>query len=73
VLIDVRRNDIDIDGDSLVITAVTKPANGNATLVNGQVRYGPKSGFTGTDTFTYTISDGHGGTATATVTVTVTK
>jgi uncharacterized protein len=73
VLINVRGNDIDIDGDSLVITAVTKPVNGKATVVNGQVRYGPKAGFTGTDTFTYTISDGHGGTATATVTVTVTK
>jgi hypothetical protein len=62
-----------VDGDSLTITAVTKGANGNTTIVNGQIRYGPKSGFTGTDTFTYTISDGHGGTSTATVTVTVTK
>jgi predicted extracellular nuclease len=73
VLIDVLNNDFDVDNDSLSITAVTKGANGNVTIVNGKLRYGPKSGFTGTDTFTYTISDGHGGTATATVTVTVTK
>jgi hypothetical protein len=73
VVIDVLANDSDVEDDSLTIVSVTKGANGNTTIVNGQVRYGPKSGFTGTDTFTYTISDGNGGTATATVTVTVTK
>jgi hypothetical protein len=73
VVIDVLANDSDVEDDSLTIVSVTKGANGNTTIVNGQVRYGPKSGFTGTDTFTDTISDGNGGTATATVTVTVTK
>jgi uncharacterized protein YegL len=72
VVISVRDNDSDPDGDPLTITNVTQPANGTAVInPDGTVTYTPNSGFTGTDTFTYTISDGRGGTATATVTVTV--
>lgn len=73
VLIDVLANDFDFEDDTLTITAVTKATNGSVRIVNGRIRYGPREGFRGTDTFTYTVSDGHGGTATATVTVTVTK
>jgi len=71
VLIDVLANDSDPDGDTLTITGVTQPANGIATITNGEITYQPQRGFTGTITFQYTISDGHGGTATATVTVVV--
>ncbi|HEX6717146.1 MAG TPA: Ig-like domain-containing protein, partial [Pyrinomonadaceae bacterium] len=75
VNIPVLANDVDPDGDTLTITAVTQSANGTATITNGgtRVSYRPKNGFTGTDSFTYTVSDGHGGTATATVTVTVNR
>lgn len=66
-------NDTDVDGDTLVITAVGAPADTNATAVlsGTTITYTPSSGNTGTDTFTYTISDNNGGTDTATVTVTI--
>ncbi|SEU22298.1 Ig-like domain-containing protein [Stigmatella erecta] len=70
-VVDVLANDSDPDGSPLTVTAVTQPANGTVTLVNGVVTYTPNPGFTGTDTFTYTVSDGNGGFDTATVTVTV--
>lgn len=70
----VLDNDVDADGDPLRVTAVTKPANGTAVInTDNTIRYTPKKGFKGTDTFDYVISDGNGGTARATVTVFVTK
>lgn len=58
--------------ESLSVTAVTQGTQqGIVTLTGGQVKYRPKAGFTGTETFTYTISDGNGGTATGTVSVEV--
>ncbi len=74
VIITVLSNDADVDGDSLVVSGVTSPTVGTAT-VNGDstITYTPPANFNGVATFTYTISDGHGGTDTATVTVTVTE
>ena len=73
VQIDVTANDIDADGDTLSVTAVTDGANG--TVVNnndGTVTYTPGPGFLGTDTFTYTVDDQNGGAPdVADVTVTV--
>jgi outer membrane protein OmpA-like peptidoglycan-associated protein len=71
VVIDVLANDSDVDGDPLIITAVTQPANGSVVIDGNNVIYTPASGFVGTDTFIYTIEDGNGGSDTATVTVTV--
>lgn len=71
VLIDVRANDSDLDGDALTLTAVTQPANGTAAIESGSVRYTPSANWYGTDAFDYTVSDGRGGSATAAVTVTV--
>ncbi|WP_336605417.1 tandem-95 repeat protein [Stutzerimonas stutzeri] len=63
-------NDLDVDGDTLTITAVGNAVNGSVTLLaNGQVVFTPASNFNGTGSFTYTVSDGHGGSDTATVTV----
>lgn len=72
-IIDVRVNDTDSDGDSLIISAVTQGANGTVTIdpVTGNPVYTPKANFYGTDSFTYTISDGKGGTSTATVSIKV--
>ncbi|MFC4530940.1 Ig-like domain-containing protein [Sphaerisporangium dianthi] len=56
---------------SPVISSVTKPANGTATISGGNVIYTPAAGLSGTDTFTYTITTACG-TSTATVTVAVT-
>ncbi|HEX2120417.1 MAG TPA: cadherin-like domain-containing protein, partial [Thermoanaerobaculia bacterium] len=70
----VLDNDFDADGDTLRVTAVTAPSNGTARInSNNTIRYTPRKGFKGTDSFTYVVSDGNGGTASATVTVFVTK
>ncbi len=71
-LIDVLANDVDADGDSLVISAFTQPAHGAVTAEAAGLRYSPSSDYNGTDAFAYTVDDGHGGTATDSVRVTVT-
>ncbi|MEM0962806.1 MAG: tandem-95 repeat protein [Bacteroidota bacterium] len=71
VFIDVLSNDSDADADQLSITSVTAPSEGTASIASGQVRYAPRVGFAGSDSFSYTISDGKGGTASASVQVTV--
>jgi VCBS repeat-containing protein len=69
----VLANDVDVDGPSLLVTAVTQGAHGSVAIQPGQtaVTYTPAANWIGPDSFTYTISDGVGGTATATVNVTV--
>ncbi len=72
IAIDVRENDSDPNGDSLIVANVTDPPHGTAVINPDQtVTYTPDAGFNGDDAFYYTVSDGNGGTATATVTVTV--
>ena len=66
----VLSNDSDPDGDTLTISAVSTPANGTASISGSTIRYVPRAGYFGSDSFTYTISDG-ALTATATVRVTV--
>ena len=73
VTIDVLANDRDVDGDAVRLVGVTKPSSGSASIVNGRVRYVPKSGFTGTVSFASVIEDVHGARSTGTVTVTITK
>jgi outer membrane protein OmpA-like peptidoglycan-associated protein len=69
--LDVLANDTDADGDTLTISSVSQPGNGQVSIGTGQVVYTPAAGFTGTDSFTYTVEDGFGGQTSATVTVTV--
>lgn len=70
VVVNVLANDTDTDAtDILVITEVTEPANGTATVENGSVTYQPDAGYSGSDSFEYTVSDGNGGTDSALVTV----
>ena len=69
--LDVLANDSDADGDSLTITSVSQPAEGQTAVSGSQVIYTPQPEFIGSDSFTYTIEDGFGGQATATVTVAV--
>lgn len=73
VIVAVRSNDTDADGDSLTVTGVTQGANGSVVIdaVTRNPVYTPNAGFTGTDSFTYTVSDNRGGVASAAVTVTV--
>ena len=72
VIINVRANDSDPDGDPLTITSNTQPSNGTANCSATNCTYNPNANFNGSDSFTYTVSDGRGGTSTATVSVTVT-
>ena len=70
--IDVLNNDINPDGDNLIITIVTPPTTGTANVQTNSntIYYNPGQGFSGTETFVYQIDDGVN-TSTATVTVTV--
>ncbi|MDF1722629.1 MAG: calcium-binding protein [Minwuia sp.] len=73
ILIDVLANDVDPDGDALVISAVSGAANGVVEIAGNQVRYTPDANFNGSDSFTYSVADGAGGTdGPADVSVTVT-
>ncbi|MGY4711862.1 Ig-like domain-containing protein [Mycolicibacterium sp. CBM1] len=66
-------NDVDADGDALIVNSVTEPSHGTLTSnADDSYTYAPAATFTGTDTFTYTVTDAIGGTSPpATVTVTV--
>ncbi len=70
--IPVLANDSDPDGDPLTLVGVSMPDAGSVTVLpDRRLRYAPRSGFTGEDSFTYTIADQHGASATATVRVNV--
>lgn len=60
--IDVLDGDNDPDGaiDASTINIVNHPGEGNATVVNGKVRYTPNSSFLGEDSFDYTVEDNSG-------------
>ncbi|GAA4932738.1 Ig-like domain-containing protein [Actinoplanes utahensis] len=65
-------NDTDPEQQALTVTAVETPPNGHTTIrAGGAVRYAPRAGFTGTDTFGYTVRDPIGNTATARIAVRV--
>ncbi len=72
VVFDPLPNDRTVDGGPLSVTAVERPANGfAAVLEDGQLLYRSAPGFAGTDTIRYTLNDGAGGTDTGVATVTV--
>ncbi len=71
IAIDVIANDVDVDGDTLTITNLTFPSDGNVSCTGAVCTYTPDANFNGVDSFTYTINDGNGQTDTATVTITI--
>ena len=72
VTLAVLDNDVDVDGDSLVISTTTQPSNGAVTVnLDNSVTYTPTANFNGSDSFIYTVLDGNGGSDTATVSITV--
>ena len=73
VTIPVLDNDVDANGDPLVVTSITSPALGQAVISDGTIVYTSPWRRTGVISFNYTVSDGHGGSANATILVTVTK
>jgi hypothetical protein len=72
VIIPVLANDSDPDGDTLTVTALSRPTKGTVSTDGTQVTYkaGTKQGG---DSFTYTITDGHNHTASATVSISITS
>ena len=70
-VIDALGNDLDVDGDTLVFTAVTQGAHGTVQLAGGSVTYTPAANYFGPDRFDYTVSDGNGGSDSGHVTIAV--
>lgn len=58
VTVEVLGNDHDVDGDILVLTAVTGAAHGTATISDRGVTYTRGSSLATTEVLTYTVSDG---------------
>jgi Ca2+-binding RTX toxin-like protein len=73
VVVAVLSNDLDVDGDSLMVTAADDASDGTTTISpdGTSVIYSPDRDFHGTDGFEYTVSDGRGGSESAEVMVTV--
>ena len=70
--LDVLANDVDADGDTLIVDSVGAATFGSVRLSGaGRVFYTPPSTPV-SDSFSYEISDGNGGTATAVATISVT-
>jgi hypothetical protein len=68
----VLSNDIDPEGDTLMVTGATLTSGQGAVSHTGSgVTFTPAVDFNGTATITYTISDGNGGTDSAVLTVMV--
>jgi hypothetical protein len=70
ISVEVRTNDLDGDGDGLVITQVGPAANGSTATNGAVVLFSPGSGYNGNTTFSYTIADGYGGKGTGTANLT---
>ena len=71
--LDFRANDVDLDGDEIVVTGVTSGSGATVTRQeDGTYVYAPLPDFNGPDSLSYTVSDGRGGSGTGTVRVTVT-
>jgi hypothetical protein len=75
ILIQVLSNDSDPDGDEVLLSSISQPANGTAQVTDGNasITYSPDPNFYGSDSIDYTIQDGYGGLAIATVTINVTS
>jgi len=57
--VNVLANDMDIDGDDLMASIISGPANGVATLdAMGNLTYTPNANYNGPDQIVYEISDG---------------
>ena len=60
VIIDVKANDSDPEGDDLTVTVSSEPRYGTATVeADGTVLYTPGIDYHGIETFAYEVSDGH--------------
>lgn len=70
----VLDNDHAGGGEPLKVTAVSRPLNGQASVLpDGRIRYTPNAGFVGTDAMEYTVRDARGLSATATLTIEIVR
>jgi len=68
----VLANDIDFDGDQLLVILQSTVSNGALQMnLDGQFSYMPNPGFNGQDSFTYLANDGSANSAVVTVTINV--
>jgi len=71
---DILKNDVDPDGDGLILESCTNPSFGSIKMKQGKdVTYTPNFGFVGTDSITCTIMDDQGAFDTSVITFTVTE
>lgn len=64
-------NDSDVENDTLSLVDVGNASHGAVSIVNGQVKFVPTAGYTGTASFDYLADDGNGGQTWATAFVEV--
>ena len=69
--IPILENDVDPDGDQLILTGASDPSHGTVVCDTLGCDYTPVAGYTGLDTFTYSVNDGRGASGSAEVVVTV--
>lgn len=71
-VLDVLANDTGVGDAPLVVTLVSAPAQGTATIgADNKIRYTPRANYSGTDTLLYRVRDADGQSATATAFITV--
>jgi hypothetical protein len=73
IFIKVLANDIDADGDQLILDQVDEPTHGYITKQNGGILYTPDLGYTGNDSFYYGVHDNHGHNGSGLVEITITQ
>jgi hypothetical protein len=70
MVINVRANDADLDGDPIAVTGVGASVDGTTGFTGSAALFTPGAGYNGNTSFTYSIGDGFGGSATGNVTLT---
>jgi len=76
IIVDVLSEASDIDKDVILISGITNPSHGTASIITytqgkQKISYTPNTNFNGADQFDYTISDGRGGVVTKTLNIIV--
>lgn len=70
-LLQVLDNDFSVDDNSVILTGISQPQNGEAKIVGVNINYKPFKGFSGVDYIVYTIKDQHNHITTGLITILV--
>ena len=72
VTIDVLRNDVDPNGDTMTVTSVESLTNGDAVInPDNTITFTPDTNYNGEESFLYNVTDGNGGNAIQRINVTI--